>query len=150
MVISFRFRRLCREKEALPAIPDRDEAKYLSIRYSHPKWLVKRLLVLLGQEGAEAFLTNSNRQPPAAAQVNTLKTGGEALLESLRAAGAAAEPHPWLPDCLLLTGAGNLERLEPFRRGKLYIQDPASRLAVLAAVCAAVLARRGPAMLQAL
>ena len=25
-------RRLCREKETLPAIPDRDEAKYLSIR----------------------------------------------------------------------------------------------------------------------
>ena len=40
-------RRLCREKEALPAIPDRDEARYLSIRYSHPKWLVKRLLALL-------------------------------------------------------------------------------------------------------
>ena len=45
-------RRLCREKEALPAIPDRDEAKYLSIRYSHPKWLVKRLLRLpLGFHG---------------------------------------------------------------------------------------------------
>ena len=42
-------RRLCREKEALPAIPDRDEAKYLSIRYSHPKWLVKRLLDPLGR-----------------------------------------------------------------------------------------------------
>ena len=66
-------RRFCREKENLPPIPDRDEARYLSIRYSHPKWLVKRLLGLLGREGTEAFLSNSNTPPPAAAQVNTCR-----------------------------------------------------------------------------
>ena len=126
-------RRLCREKEALPAIPDRDEAKYLSIRYSHPKWLVKRLLVLLGREGAEAFLTNSNRQPPAAAQVNTLRCSTEEAVCALEAEGVRVEPHPWLPDCLLLQGTGDLERLRAFRDGMIYIQDPAARLAVLAA-----------------
>ena len=125
-------RKIAQNKEHLPPVPQRDEVQCLSICYSHPKWLVKRLLALLGREGAEALLAVHNSQPPAAAQVNTLKTGGEALLESLRAAGAAAEPHPWLPDCLLLTGAGNLERLEPFRAGAFYIQDPAARLAVLA------------------
>ena len=126
-------RKIAQNKEHLPPVPQRDEVQCLSICYSHPKWLVKRLLALLGREGTEALLAVHNSQPPAAAQVNTLKTGGEALLESLRAAGAAAEPHPWLPDCLLLTGAGNLERLEPFRAGAFYIQDPAARLAALAA-----------------
>jgi len=43
------------------------------------------------------------------------------------------QPHPWLPDCLLLSGTGDLERLAPFRRGEFYVQDAASRLAVLAA-----------------
>ena len=41
-------RQVSRNKEDLPPIPDRDEVQYLSIRYSHPKWLVKRLLALLG------------------------------------------------------------------------------------------------------
>ncbi len=126
-------RRLCREKEALPAIPDRDEAKYLSIRYSHPKWLVKRLLALLGREGAEAFLINSNSQPPAAAQVNTCRCSPEEAARALEAEGIRAERHSWLPDCLLLQGTGDLERLQAFREGMIYIQDPAARLAVLAA-----------------
>ncbi len=126
-------RRLCREKEALPAIPDRDEAKYLSIRYSHPKWLVKRLLALLGGAGTEAFLINSNSQPPAAAQVNTLRCSTEEAVKALEAEDVRAEGHPWLPGCLLLQGTGDLERLKAFRDGMIYIQDPAARLAVLAA-----------------
>lgn len=126
-------RRLCREKENLPAIPDRDEAKYLSIRYSHPKWLVKRLLALLGREGTEAFLTAGNSQPPAAAQVNTCRCSAEEAAKALEAEGVRAEAHPWLPDCLLLQGTGDLERLKAFRDGMIYIQDPAAKLAVLAA-----------------
>lgn len=126
-------RRLCREKASLPAIPERDEAKYLSIRYSHPKWLVKRLLARLGREGAEAFLASSNRQPPAAAQVNTCLCTAEEAAGALEEEGVRAERHPWLPDCLLLQGTGDLERLRAFQNGMIYIQDPAARLAVLAA-----------------
>lgn len=126
-------RRLCREKETLPAIPDRDEAKYLSIRYSHPKWLVKRLLALLGREGAEAFLSNSNSQPPAAAQVNICRCSDGEARNALEAEGVGAEPHSWLPNCLLLQGTGDLERLKTFQDGMIYIQDPAARLVALAA-----------------
>ena len=125
-------RRLCREKETLPAIPDRDEVRYLSIRYSHPKWLVKRLLALLGREGAEAFLVSSNAQPLAAAQVNVGCCTVESAAEALEKEGVQAERHPWLPDCLLLQGTGDLERLSAFQQGMIYIQDPAARLAVLA------------------
>ena len=118
---------------SLPAIPDKDEARYLSIRYSHPKWLIKRLLALLGREGAEAFLSNSNSQPPAAAQVNTLRCSTGEAVKALESEGVKAEAHPWLPDCLLLRGTGDLERLKAFRDGMIYIQDPAARLAVLSA-----------------
>ena len=126
-------RRLCREKENLPAVPNQDEARYLSIRYSHPKWLVKRLLALLGREGTEAFLACGNSQPPAAAQVNTCRCSAEEAVRALEAEGIKAERHPWMPDCLLLRGTGDMERLKAFRDGMIYIQDPAARLAVLAA-----------------
>lgn len=126
-------RRLCREKDELPAIPDRDEAKYLSIRYSHPKWMVKRLLALLGREGTEAFLSASNSQPPMAVQVNMYRFDTAQAAAALEDEGVHAEAHPWLPDCLLLSETGSLERLKGFQDGVFYVQDPAARLAVLAA-----------------
>ena len=120
-------------REGTPEIRGRDELDTLSIRYSHPRWLVEEFVSLLGMEGAEALLEADNRQPPTTAQVNTLKTTREKLTDELGDAGVEAQPHPWLPNCLLLTGTGDLERLDAFRRGDFYVQDAASRLAVLAA-----------------
>lgn len=120
-------------REEVPEIAGRDELETLSIRYSHPRWLVEEFADLLGLEGAEALLEADNRQPPTAAQVNTLKTTAEKLANDLGEAGVEARPHPWLENCLFLTGTGDLEQLEAFRRGEFYVQDPASRLAVLAA-----------------
>ncbi len=120
-------------REETPEIVGKDRLEALSIQYSHPRWLTEEFVNLLGMEGAEALLAADNGQPPAAAQVNTLKTTPEQLEAELRSAGAEVRPHPWLEGCLLLTGAGDLERLESFRRGEFYIQDAASRLAVLAA-----------------
>lgn len=126
-------RRLAQSKEDLPPLPDKDPLKNLSIRYSHPRWLVKRLISLVGQEEAEAFMACGNSQPPTTVQVNTCKVSTPSLLASLAEAGVTAEPHPWLPDCLLLQGTGELERLEAFRAGGFYVQDPAARMAVMAA-----------------
>lgn len=120
-------------REEAPEVKGKDEAETLSIRYSHPRWLVEEFARQLGGEGAEALLKAGNQQPPTTAQVNTLKTTLEKLTDGLRAASAEAEAHPWLSNCLLLTGTGDLERLEAFQRGDFYIQDAASRLAVAAA-----------------
>jgi len=126
-------RKIAQNKTALPPIPERDEAKYLSIRYSHPKWLVKRLLSILGREEAEAFLAANNDTPPLTVQVNPLKTDAESLIKELEGWGVKATPHPWVPGCLELTGAGDLTTLAPFREGKLLVQDPAARLVSLIA-----------------
>lgn len=120
-------------REEAPEIRGRDELETLSIRYSHPRWLAEEFAALLGTEGAAALMEADNAQPPTTAQVNTLQTGAEKLAENLSGAGVEARPHPWLENCLLLTGTGDLERLEAFRRGEFYVQDAASRLAVLAA-----------------
>lgn len=120
-------------REEAPEVKGRDGIEALSIRYSHPRWLVEEFADRLGLEGAEALLQADNEQPPTTAQVNTLKITPEKLAEELRAAGVEAEPHPWLPNCLLLTGTGDLERLDAFRHGAFYVQDAASRLAVAAA-----------------
>ena len=126
-------RKLSQNKNALPPIPDRDEAKFLSIRYSHPKWLVKRLLELLGREEAEAFLAADNTAAPLTVQVNPLKTTPEALTAELEALGVRVTPHAWVPGCLELSGTGDLTALEPFQAGHFLVQDGAAALAARAA-----------------
>jgi len=120
-------------REEAPDIGGEDALETLSIRYSHPRWLVEEFARLLGIEGAQALLEADNRQPPTTAQVNTLRTTPEKLADELRAADAGVDVHPWLPGCLLLTGTDDLERLDAFRRGESYVQDAASHLAVMAA-----------------
>ena len=125
-------RTLLRQGKNLEA-NETDKPKRLSIQYSHPQWLVEDFSALLGVEGTQGLLAANNQQPPTTAQVNYLKTTPDKLAEELRTAGADVQPHPWLEGCLLLSGTGDLERLNTFQRGEFYIQDAASRLAVLAA-----------------
>ena len=117
-------RQLSRNKQQLPAIPERDS---LSIRYSHPKWLVKRLQAILGPE-TEACLAADNAPAPLTIQVNPLKAAAEELTAELEASGVIVRPHPWVSGCLELDHVGDLTALEPFRMGKFLVQDPAARL----------------------
>ena len=126
-------RKISQNKERLPELPEGDDVKYLSLRYSHPRWLVKRLLTLLGREETEALLAADNLPAPMTAQVNTCRHRPEAVEAALLAEGVRAVPLPWLPDCLELGSSGSLEGLESFRQGMFYIQDPAARMAVIAA-----------------
>ena len=126
-------RKISQNKESLPPIPDRNEIQRLSIQYSHPKWLTKRMVTLLGREEAERFLASNNEIAPLTIQVNPLKTTTESLTEELRQAGIEVHPHAWVPDCLELSGTGDLTALPAFRDGKFLVQDPAARLVSLIA-----------------
>lgn len=125
-------RRLSQNKENLPALPT-DAAERLSIETSHPKWLTERMIALLGADEAEAFLRADNAVAPVTAQVNPLRTTADRLIESLRGAGVEAKPHPWAPDCLELTGTGDLTTLSAFYHGEFLVQDAAARLVSLVA-----------------
>lgn len=126
-------RKVSKNKENLPAIPDRDPEKYLSIKYSHPKWLVKRLLAILGREEAEQFLAANNGVAPLTVQINPLKTSQEALTAELEESGVTVKAHSWIPGCLELANTGDLTALPAFREGKFLVQDPAARLVSLVA-----------------
>ena len=122
-----------RSLQNMPVIPQGDPVAYLSTLYSHPEWLVKEFILSLGEEETAQLLAADNSQPPTAVMVNTTRTTVEALKAMLEADHVEAEPHPWLENCLLLSRTGDLERMEAFQQGLFYVQDPASRLSVLAA-----------------
>ena len=122
-----------RSLQNMPVIPQGEPVAYLSTLYSHPEWLVKEFILSLGEEETAQLLAADNSQPPTAVMVNTTRTTAETLKAMLEADHVEAEPHPWLENCLLLSRTGDLERLEAFQQGLFYVQDPASRLSVLAA-----------------
>ena len=112
----------------MPALPQGSTADYLSVRYSHPKWLVKRLIDLIGPEETEQYLQKNNETVPTTIQVNPLKVAAEKLEKELTAAGISVEKHPWQSGCFLVSGTGDLEGLPAFREGRFTVQDAAARL----------------------
>ena len=102
-------------------------------KYSHPEELVSLLKANLPKGKLEPMLIADNASPQTVVQVNLLKITGEELKQQLKNEGVAAENHSWMPDCLVLSGTGSIEKLESFRRGLFYVQDPASKLSVLCA-----------------
>lgn len=102
-------------------------------KYSHPEELIALLKKSLPKGKLEPMLMADNTAPQTTVQVNLLKTTAENLVESLKNQGVTATPHPWMEDCLVLSGLGSLERLDGFRQGLFYVQDPASKLSVLCA-----------------
>ena len=102
-------------------------------KYSHPGDLINLLKAYVGKERLEPMLKANNEIAPLTVQVNTLKITQEALQKQLAEEGVSAEPHPWLANCLILSGTGNMEQLPSFKDGLFYVQDGAAKLSVLCA-----------------
>ena len=102
-------------------------------KYSHPDDLISLLKRNLPKGKLESMLKADNESPDTVVQVNTLKTTAEEVQKTLEEDGVSVRPHSWMPDCLVLSGSGNLEQLSAFKEGLFYVQDPASKLSILCA-----------------
>ena len=120
-------RHIVRAKDTLTVPND------LSVRYSHPQELVDLLRDSIGEEGLEALLASHNEAPRTVIQINPLVVQAEDAVRELTDACVVLETHPWLPNAFFASGTGNLETLPLFRQGGFLVQDPAARLAVIAA-----------------
>lgn len=109
-----------------------EEPKTLADRYSHPENLIALLKSYVGDR-LETMLQANNEAPDTVIQVNTLRITPAELILRLESEGIAAQPHPWLKDCLILSGHGDMEQVTAFQEGLFYVQDAAARLSVLCA-----------------
>ena len=102
-------------------------------KYSHPQILVDLLKDYVGKQRLEPMLRANNEIAPTVIQVNTLRTTAPQLRQQLEQAGVQVQPHGWMPDCLVLSGTGDLEQLAGFSDGAFYVQDCAAKLSILCA-----------------
>ena len=120
-------RALSRKKESLEAPKD------FATKYSHPQALVDLLTDSVGRDQIESFLRADNEPAPTCLQINPLLSNPDEVERALTEQEISVRKHPWLPGCYLVTGTGNLARLELFASGKVYVQDASAKLAAMAA-----------------
>ncbi len=120
-------------RNAVRTKDSREEPISWEDKYSHPAELINLLKSYVGKERLEPMLKANNAIAPMTVQVNTLRITADALREKLLQAGVCVQSHPWLADCLVLSGTGNPESLFGFREGLFYVQDAAAKLSVLCA-----------------
>ncbi|WP_225409985.1 16S rRNA (cytosine(967)-C(5))-methyltransferase RsmB [Stigmatella hybrida] len=111
-----------------PLPPEGDVAEYLSIRESHPRWLVERWLRQFGRERAEAMLVADNQTPPVVIRANSAKVTRDELLTQLREVGLEVQPTPVSPVGIILPPVGRLEDVYGYSEGLWQVQDEAAQL----------------------
>ncbi len=120
-------RKIVAKKEHLPEIPNAPSAEYLATKYSHPIWMVQRLIDEKGYAFAENFFAANNTVPELSLQINTLKTNKAELANR----GFEFTDHPKLSDCIVpLSLKGSIGDCKEFKDGLFYVQDPAAYTAV--------------------
>lgn len=107
--------------------PDRaaDLVGYLSVRHSHPRWVVEAFLDVL-DEGEVELLLAADNEPPL---VSLVVRPGLSTVDELEAWGPT--PGRWSPYAATLPG-GDPGALSDIRLGRAGVQDEGSQLAALA------------------
>lgn len=121
-------RALARDRQAL-AWPEGDTADALSVRFSHPEWLVSRWLARYGTDDTIAWLTFNNQPPRLCLAANATRTTREALARRLEEEGVRTEPATRAPRGLVVV-EGQPLRTPAFDDGSFVVQDEASQLVV--------------------
>lgn len=99
-------------------------------RHNLPDWLAHALREQVGEE-FDALVASLNEPAPLDLRVNLLKGKREAALAALRQAGLAAEPTPYSPLGIRLSGKPSLAKVPAFVQGEVEVQDEGSQLLAL-------------------
>jgi len=123
-------RKLAAEAKNLPwPDPDRDPTKYLSLRYSYPTWLIRRIFKRYGFAETEKWCLANIEKPPLTVRVNRLRADPEDLAERLKTEQIEAVLSQTVPALLTIkSGASKLACSNSFKEGTLTIQGCSSAL----------------------
>ena len=107
----------------IPPAVNHDVVRNLSIKWSHPEWLIKKWIDGIGYERTQAICEVNNRRPYTSLRINQLRTNRERMQHMLSQHGITSEPSDFLDEFLVVWKCGNLITLELFKNGLFTIQD---------------------------
>ncbi len=121
-------RNICRKKESLIDIDEKNKTDYLSIKYSHPKWLVKRWIREFGDDFTERLCIENNKRPKLNIRANSYKITRDDLKSRLEANGIILSETQYSSDGLILDKPYRITNTEEYKDGLFTIQDESSML----------------------
>lgn len=105
-----------------------DPVRYISLKYFHPVWMVKRWVDRFGVDAAEELCQFNNVTPLLSVRTNTLKTTREDLLLVLAQEGVCCEKSEWTPEGILCSEYPALGSLSSLKDGLFQVQDESSMM----------------------
>ncbi len=105
------------------------QPKELSIEYSMPDWITKKLIAQFGEQITEEILKDSLLAHPTMVRVNTTKTTAQTLIKILEQEGICAEQGEEC--CLKILGAIDIAASDSYKKGLYTLQNINSMRAAL-------------------
>jgi 16S rRNA (cytosine967-C5)-methyltransferase len=124
-------RRLARERERWTVPPDgSDEIGRLAFEHSHPRWIVRELMIRFGPDQIVRVLSHNNTRAPLTICVNRMRATDEDIQQHFRSRALRYEPSALLDGYYRLSTSA-LFQLQPLLdAGKITVQDESAGLAV--------------------
>lgn len=102
--------------------------EYLSVKYSMPRWIVKKWIDEFGQDVTEQMLQDFLKTHPMTVRLKNSHVEKQEILDSLRKQGVTVKPGAYLPYAYEISDYNYLQALEAFQNGWIYVQDISSML----------------------
>ncbi len=107
-----------------------DVVKDLSVKFSYPEWITRRLTKQYGAEECERLYRENRRPHPVSIRVNTLKTNADELIKILENEGMTCAADKEIENCLTVSGGINIRESRAYAEGLYSLQNISSQLAV--------------------
>lgn len=109
-------------------IPKENDLQYLSIKYSHPEWMVSRFIEIFGRDFAEDLMEANNKIPELTIRLNTGLMNREDYMTKLSKDGVEAKKSDIVEDGIIIMHGKkmDLEHNDDFKNGLFTVQDESS------------------------
>ncbi|MBE5941950.1 MAG: 16S rRNA (cytosine(967)-C(5))-methyltransferase RsmB [Lachnospiraceae bacterium] len=109
-------------------LPETDFALYLSVMYSVPLWLVKRIITWYGESRTQTILEAFLEEDRLTIRVNYNKVDKETFIASLQNKEIQVLEGNYVDEALQLCNINYVERIPGFKEGSFFVQDESSML----------------------
>jgi 16S rRNA (cytosine967-C5)-methyltransferase len=117
-------------KRAEIKFPDieNDPISAISIKYSHPEWMVSRWLKNYGLENTKKICKYNNLIPKLVIRTNTIKISKEKLKIYFDSKNISYSDDRMVKDCMILLQKGSIEEIPGFVEGYWLVQSESSSI----------------------
>jgi len=122
-------RNFLRKKDEInfPSIEE-NPVKAISIKFSHPEWLIERWIKTYGLDETIKICEFNNKIPIISIRINTLKASKTEVIDLFKENNVEFTESLISDECLILKNQGNIKKIVGFKEGYWAVQGESSSL----------------------